>query len=139
MKESMVFVERNSNFNKNETESKMENPTQTFKETNLALQLIYEFRIINYKLLIKIKTVMSWSSRKKNECVFFNIYFFRRHFFNICVLSHCRMYWKNFLKICTFTNKKHINSYTFLHIFKIVESLQCTLNYMSLPISYSSR
>ena len=28
------------NFNKNETESKMENPTHSFRETNLVLHLI---------------------------------------------------------------------------------------------------
>ena len=41
-KESMHFVEQkyNINFNKNQTKSKMENPTQSFRETNLALQLM---------------------------------------------------------------------------------------------------
>ena len=36
----MNFVEQNINFNKNETESKMENPTHSFRETNLVFQLI---------------------------------------------------------------------------------------------------
>ena len=36
----MNFVEQNMNFNKNKTESKMENPTQSFRETNLRLLLI---------------------------------------------------------------------------------------------------
>ena len=38
----------------------MENPTHSFRETNLVLQLILE-------LQIKSKTVMSCSSRKKKE------------------------------------------------------------------------
>ena len=36
----MHFVEKNINFNKNEIESKTENPTHNFRETNLVLQLI---------------------------------------------------------------------------------------------------
>ena len=36
----MYFVEKNINFNKNETESKMENSTHSLRETNLVLQLI---------------------------------------------------------------------------------------------------
>ena len=36
----MDFVEQNINFNKNETESKMKNPTHSFKEMNHVLQLI---------------------------------------------------------------------------------------------------
>ena len=36
----MLFGKKDVNFNKNEMASKMENPTQTFRETKLALQLI---------------------------------------------------------------------------------------------------
>ena len=36
----MNFVEQNIKFNKNEMESKMENPTHSFRETDLVLQLI---------------------------------------------------------------------------------------------------
>ena len=36
----MLFVKQNINFNKNETESKMENPTHSFREMNLVLQLV---------------------------------------------------------------------------------------------------
>ena len=39
VKKSMVIFEKKI-FNKNETESKMENPAQTFREANLELQLI---------------------------------------------------------------------------------------------------
>ena len=35
----MHFVEQKSKFYENETESKMENPTHNFKETNFVLQL----------------------------------------------------------------------------------------------------
>ena len=33
----MHFVEQNINFNENETETKMENPIRSFRETNCAL------------------------------------------------------------------------------------------------------
>ena len=36
----MLFIEQNINFNKNETESKMEKPTEAFREMNLILELI---------------------------------------------------------------------------------------------------
>ena len=55
LKESMHFVEKiYINFNKNESESKMGNPTHSFRQMNLVLQLIYESKI-------KSKNVMSWS------------------------------------------------------------------------------
>ena len=35
-----IFWNKNINFNRNETGSKMEDPTRSFRETNLVLQLI---------------------------------------------------------------------------------------------------
>ena len=55
--ESMYFVEQKY---KNKTELKMENLTHSFRETSLVLQFVKESQI-------KSKTVMSWSSQKKNE------------------------------------------------------------------------
>ena len=40
VQKSMHFVEKNINFKKNDMESKMKNPTNSFRETNLVLQLI---------------------------------------------------------------------------------------------------
>ena len=45
----------------------MGNPKHPFREMNLVLRLVYESGIIS-------KTVMSWSSRKKKECIFRNVY-----------------------------------------------------------------
>ena len=59
--------------NKNKVESKMENPAHSFREVNHVLQLVKEWEI-------KSKTVMSWSSRNKKECIFCNVYFARRKF-----------------------------------------------------------
>ena len=41
----------------------MENPTYSFRETNLVLQLIQESQI-------KSKILMSWGSQKKKESLF---------------------------------------------------------------------
>ena len=43
-KRPFILMDKNRNFNKNETESKMENPTHSFRETNLVIQLIYFVR-----------------------------------------------------------------------------------------------
>ena len=115
-----ILLNKNVNFNKNETESKMENPTHSFRETNLALQLIQESQI-------KRKSVMSWSSQKKKERIFCIVYFVRRNFF--LHLSFVSMYSVlNTLSEYTYLYiSKNITSYTFLLLFKIVESLQCIL------------
>ena len=115
-----ILLNKNVNFNKNETESKMENPTHSFRETNLALQLIQESQI-------KRKSVMSWSSQKKKESIFCIVYFVRRNFF--LHLSFVSMYSVlNTLSEYTYLYiSKNITSYTFLLLFKIVESLQCIL------------
>ena len=39
-KSAYILLNKNVNFNKNEMESKMKNPTHNFRETNLVLQLI---------------------------------------------------------------------------------------------------
>ena len=57
------MLSKNISFNKNEMESEMENPTYSFRETKLALQLILESQI-------KSKTVMNCSSPKKKVVIF---------------------------------------------------------------------
>ena len=39
-KSPRILLNKNINFNKNETESKMKNPAHSFRETNFVLQLI---------------------------------------------------------------------------------------------------
>ena len=70
----------------------------------------------------KSKTVMSWSSRTKQECNFCNVYFARTNFFfNIWVLSQCIMQW------ITFTYQKTLLHTLLLLVFKIAKNLQCIL------------
>ena len=40
LKSPCFLLNKNINFNKNETESKMDNPTLSFKDTNLVLHLV---------------------------------------------------------------------------------------------------
>ena len=40
LKSPCFLLKENVNFNKNEAESKMENPSHTFRETNLVLQFM---------------------------------------------------------------------------------------------------
>ena len=112
-KSPCILFNKNINFNKNETESKMENSTHSFRETNLLLQLIEE-------LQIKSKTVMSWISWKKKEGIFCTVYFVRRIFFLTFVFYTLSEH-------TYFYISKNITSYTFLLVFKIIESLQCIL------------
>ena len=116
-KSPCILLNKNINFNKNEKELKMENPTPSFRETNLVLQLIQESET-------KSKTVMTWSLQKKKEDIFCTIYFLRFVFylnvlsteytFRIYILLHI---------------KKHY--FILLLAFKIVKRLQSILNLKS--------
>ena len=46
-KSPCILLNKNINFSKNETESKMENPTHSFREANLVLQFIQESQFKN--------------------------------------------------------------------------------------------
>ena len=106
---------------KNETESKTDNPAHSFRETSLVVQLIWE-------LQIKGKIVMSCISRVKKEGIFCTVYFVRRKFFLIFVLSQCIVYWIHFQNIYTFIYQNTLLHSPFFLAFKIVESLLCIVN-----------
>ena len=69
--------------------------------------------------------MISWSSRKKKEGIFCNVYFGQRNFF------YCFISIYSILNILSeykwFYLSKNITSYTFLLVLKIVERLQCIL------------
>ena len=67
-----ILLNKNINFNKNETESKMENLLHSFRETNLLLHLIQESQI-------KSKTFISFLNFDKH--FFCTVYFVRKNFF----------------------------------------------------------
>ena len=111
-KSPCIWLNKNTNFHKNETKSKMEYPTNSFSETNLVLQLIKESQI-------KCKTVMSWSSWKKKEVIFCTVYSAQRKFFNICVLSQCIAYWIHCQNIHVFTYQKVLFHRFFAKVFSV--------------------
>ena len=97
----MLSVEQNINFNKNEKESKMENPTQRCQDINLALQHICEPRVF------KVKLWWVWASERKKSAFFVTFSSSEGNLFNVCVLCQCIMYWIHFQNIKhTFTYQK---------------------------------
>ena len=68
---------KKKNFDKNETESKMEHLTHSFRERSLVLQHIEESQI-------KSKTVISWNSREERGH-FLYIFFYPKESFLIFV------------------------------------------------------
>ena len=79
------------------------------------------------RIRIKSKPMRSWSSWKTKKGIFCNVYFVRRNFFNIYVLSQCIVYWINFQNTYTFTYQKTVFYTLLLFAFKIVKYLQCIL------------
>ena len=59
----------------------MGNPTHFFREINLMFQLVLES-------WIRSKSVMSWNTQKKKECIFWNVYFVQRKFLLTFVFYH---------------------------------------------------
>ena len=90
---------KNVNCNKSETESKMENPTHSFRQTSPVLELIQESQF-------KSKTAMSWGLRKKKEGIFVPFILSKGSLFKICVLSQYIVYWIHFQNIDTSTYNK---------------------------------
>ena len=124
VKESMHLLNKNIYFNKTETESKIENPTHSFRETSLPFCFIsYK----NHKIKVKLWWVGACESKKKEFSEPFILS--EGNFFNICVFFRCIVYWIHFQNNihAYFYKSKNINSCTFLLVFIIVESLQCIL------------
>ena len=98
-KSSCILLNKNFNFNKNETESKMENPTQRFKREEACTSA--HTRIQNLK-----KLWWAEARRRKKRASFEPFILLEGHFFYICVLYQCIVYWIHFQNIHTFTHQK---------------------------------
>ena len=104
-----IFLNKNINFNENETESKMENTTHRLERRTLCFSS-YK----NRKLKVKL---MRWSSRKKKEGIFCTVYFVGRevfrdlYFISMYSVLNTLIYFQN---IHTFYITKSITSYTFV-------------------------
>ena len=105
-KSPYILLNKNINFNKNETlQMKTENPANSFRETNLVFQLIYESQV-------KGKNLRSLSSCKKKKKFFLPFILSKGNVFDICVLSRCIVYWIHFQNILL-----HIKRHCFIHFF----------------------
>ena len=103
-KSPCILLNKNINFNKNETESNMENSTHSFRETDLVC-----FSSCN-KRKLKVKRWWVGARERKKRASFVPLILPEGNFFNICVLSQCIKYWIYFQNIHTFTYQK-----TFIH------------------------
>ena len=78
----MLLVELKHNFNKNETESKMENPTHSFRDMNVLCFSSYK----NRELKVKLWWIRNYD--RKKEFIFRSVYFVRRNSFLTIVFYH---------------------------------------------------
>ena len=98
-KSPYILLSKNINFNKDEAGSKMENPTHSFRETNLEACALAVYK--NYKLKVKLWWAGGW--KIKIRAFFVAFILSEGNVCNICVLSQCIVYWIRFQNIHTFT------------------------------------
>ena len=92
-----ILLNKNINFNKNETESKMENHTHSFREMNLVFQL---------QRILKVKLWWLGTPKRIKKVFFVPSILSEGIFLNIFVLSQCIVYWIYFQNLHTFTYQK---------------------------------
>ena len=114
------MLNKKTDFDKNETESKTKNPTHSCRETNLVLKLIQESQI-------KINCDELELAQEKRGHILYHLFCPKEIFFNICFTSMYSL--SNTLSECIyFYLSKSITSNTSLLVFKIDENLQFILN-----------
>ena len=95
-KSPCILLNKNINVNKNKTESKWKIPRKVLKKRILCFSS-YK----NRKLKVKLWWV---GARERKKRAFFVPFILSEgNFFNICVLSQCKVYWIHFQNIHTFT------------------------------------
>ena len=104
----MILLNKNLNFNKNETKSKMENPTHSFRETNLVPFSSYK----NRKLKVKQPWAGAWKEKKRK--FFVPIILSEEIFFKICVLFQCIVHCIHFQNISIYI-LLHTKKYYFIN------------------------
>ena len=117
-KSPCILLNKNINFNKNETESNMGNSTNSFRETDLVCFSSCK----NRKL--KVKRWWVGARERKKRASFVPFILPEGDFFNICVLSQCIKYLIYFQNLHTFTYQKTLLYTLLVFVFKVVKSLQ---------------
>ena len=131
--------ERNCDFLKSTSPSILLNKNINLKMENRTTVL--ERRILCFRSCknrkLKVKLLWAGARERKKRAFFVSFTLSEGNFLNICVLSQCTVYWMHFhnINVHTFTYQKNITSYTFLLVYKIVESLQCILNFLNITLS----
>ena len=110
---------QNINFNKDETESKMENPTYAFRETNLCAST-------HSKLKVKFCWV---GARERKKSAFFVTFILLTEMFLILVyyLNIAIVYWTNLQNIYTFTYRKTVLYTLFCLFLKLLRAFDILL------------
>ena len=101
-----ILLNKNINFNKNETESKMENPTHSFRETRLS----------SYKnRTLKLKLWWVGACKRRKRAFFCPVYFFQSNGFLLTFVFPSMYSIRNTLSEYTYCYiSKNVTSYTFL-------------------------
>ena len=108
-----ILLNKNINFNKNETESRMKNPTHSFKRRTLCFS--------SYKNR-KLKVKLWWvgARKRKKRAFLYRLFCPKKFFLHLCFISMCSVL--NTLPEYTYFSIL----LPFLHI-NIIENLQCIL------------
>ena len=107
-KGSCILLNKNIDFKKNKTKSKLENPTYSLREEKTFCFSSYKNR--------KLKVKLWW------EGIFCTVYFVRKRSFTIFVLSQCILYWIHLQNIHTFTYQKTLFHTLFSLFLKLLEA-----------------
>ena len=124
-----ILLNKNINFNKNETDNRKWKITHTVLGRRRLCFSLYKNRKLKVKLMI-------WSLRKKIEGIFCTAYFVRSNFFNICALSQGIVYWIHFQNIHTFTYQKTLLLLFLTYLFLFLTYLFLFLTYSFLFLTY---
>ena len=108
LKSPCILLNKNVNFNKSKTDSKMERQTLCFSSCK------------NSKLKVKLRWV--GARERKIRAYFVPFALSEGNFSNICVLSQCIVYWIHIQNMHTFTYQKTLLHTLLMLAFKIVES-----------------
>ena len=104
----MHFVAQKINFNKNEADLKMENPTRIFKETNLHFFITFKTCFSSYnKCKLKVKLWWVGDLEGKKENTFCTFVFSEGNFLRFVFYLSVESIWIHFQNLHTFTKFRH--------------------------------